>query len=219
MTTVQKIQGIAEIVCGDQPTWLALREQVMAALILVHDDEPRAIDLIKKVLTTGSPQARAESREELRSILGEITDAYVKRGKSWKPDCRHITGPRMIEELMHTWSIYQMESEYPTGESSYALARKTSWALHSIGADQLGLTEYPINYKSWRGVAALAVSGASNAVHNKDELIAFVKYAGKHPNLKLVLDIARDRNTIDAKMIEHVIKQAGITDPLRRGTL
>jgi hypothetical protein len=219
VTTVQRLQAIAEVICGAEPTWVALREQVVAALALVHDDDPRAIDLINKVLITGSTQAQEESREELRSMLGEVTDAYVKSGKEWKSECLHITGPRMIEELMHTWSIYQMESEYPTGESSYALARKTSWALHSIGAAQLGLTGYPVNYESWRGVAALAISGASNTVHNKKTLTAFVRYAGSHPDLKSVLDAARDRHTIDVDLIEQVIKHAGTTDPLRRGTL
>jgi hypothetical protein len=125
----------------------------------------------------------------------------------------------MIEELMHTWSIYQMQAEYPTGESSYALARKTSWALHSIGAAQLGLTEYPVNYESWRGVAALAISGASNEVKDKRTLTTFARYAGSHPDLKAVLDIARERSTINVELIEQVIKQSGTNDPLRRGAL
>jgi hypothetical protein len=219
VTTVQKLRDIAEMICGSDMEWVAVKQQIIAALVLVQDDEPRAIGLIRKVLTTGSAQAREESREELRNMLGEVTDSYVKNGKDWKNDCGHITGPRMIEELMHTWSVYQIQAEYPTGDSSYALARKTSWALHSIGAAQLGLTEYPVNYESWRGIAALAISGASNEIKDKRALTLFARYAGNHPDLKAVLDIARERNTIDVEMIEQVIKQSGTNDPLRRGTL
>jgi hypothetical protein len=196
-----------------------LREQIVAALVLIHDDEPSAIDLISKVLTTGSAQAREESREELRSMLGEVTDSYAKNGKDWKNDCGHITGPRMVEELMHTWNIYQLEELYPTGDSSYASARKLGWALYAIGPTQLGLTDYPVNYESWRGLAALAASGASNSVHSKEELTIFVRYAGSHPDLRAVLDIARERNTIDVELIEQVIKQSGTINPLRQGTL
>lgn len=219
MTTLSKFQEIAEMICGNEPTWLALREQIVAALVLVDDNEPRATELIHKVLTTGCALAREESREELRGMLGEVTDSYAKNGKNWKDDCTHITGPRMIEELMHTWNIYQLEETYPTGDSRYASARKMGWALYAIGPAQMGLTEYPINYESWRGVAALAASGASNSVHSKSELTAFVRYAGSHPDLKAVLDIARERDTIDVELIEAIIKQSGTIDPLRRGAL
>lgn len=219
MTTVEKLQAIAEVICGTEPTWVALKEQIVAALILIQDDEPRAIELIHKVLTTGCARARQESREELRSMLGEVTDSYAKNGKDWKDDCAHITGSRMIEELMHTWNIYQLEEMYPTGDSHYASARKMGWALYAVGPNQLGLTEYPVNYESWRGLAALAASGASNSVHSRDELTAFVRYAGTHPDLKAVLDIARDRDTIDVDLIDGVIKQSGSSDPLRRGAL
>lgn len=219
MTPIENLEEIAEVICGAEPTWVALREQIIAALVLVQDDEPRAIELIRKVLTTGSAKAREESREELRSMLGEITDSYVKNGKDWKTDCLHITGPRMIEELMHTWNIYQLEDLYPTGDSHYASARKMGWALHAIALEQLGLIEYPINFENWRGVAALAASGASNSVHDKSELTTFVRYTGNHPDLKAVLDIARERDTIDVDLIDAVIKQSGSSDPLRRGAL
>lgn len=219
MNELERLQSLSEVISGEEPSWFALREQTTAALVLVQDDEPQAIDLIEKVVTTGSDRARRESRAEVRSILGEIAEAYTKKGSSWKEDCGHIIGPRMIEELMHTWNIFEMESIYPTGSSHFASARKMGWALQAVGPGELGLTTYPVNYESWRGLAALAASGASNSVHDRSELLRFVVYAGKHSDIKAVLDVARDRETIDADLIEGVIRQSGSSNALKKGAL
>lgn len=219
MTLSHNLKRLAEEVTGDNPEWVALKDQIMAALVLVHDDEPHAISFIHHLLTTGSPEALAETREEVRSMLGEITDAYVKLGNNWKQGCRHLIGSRMVEELMQTWSIYQLEAEFPSGQSRYALARKTSWAYHSIDSAKLNLTSYPVNYELWRGVAALGVSGASNAVHSKTERTEFVKYAGRHHDIKAVLEVAQERNTIDPALIEYLIRQSGNHNPLGPGAL
>lgn len=222
MRSIKSIhEELVAIICAPEGSeWSPLKEQVREALALVHKDEHHATKLIKKVLTTGSARAREESREEVLSMFGEITEAYAKDPSTWKIECPHILGPSMIEEIMHTWVIYNINDEYRTGDSIFALARKTSWALHSVGKDQLNLTSYPVSYESWRGIAALAVSKASNAVYDKEELLAFVKYAGHHPDLKSVLDTARERNTIEVELIETIVSnQKGIAKPLRNGTL
>jgi hypothetical protein len=173
-------------------------------LELIHEDTPYMADLMKRVLTTGSENAKRTASLHIMTNVKMFRDGMMQ----------FISGDSMADELRLHWNDANVRDESGRGESD-----SSKRAKDAIKEDFK--KPYPDTDAYWRGLAAARIvyEETDGAVNMSPSIEFILKRAGDHPDIASVINIAVDRRTLDMDVIEHVINDSKEALPLRGGVL
>lgn len=209
-------EKLAEVIFEDVSADLAnfTLAQITEALDAIHEYDPNAIGFMEKVLSTGPQSARDAAAYKLSSITENIAEA-LETGESWLDRCSRTLGSELVNSVMSAWSVQCVIEEYRDVEA-YRITMWADKARFALRIDDLELTQHPVSFEDWRGLAALGavrIEGSS-----PEQIKGFIRYAGPAQELTIVIDTARERGTLDPVAVDAVINGSNAS-ALRSGAL
>lgn len=163
-----------------------------------------AIKLLQKGSLTGRELAR---RSLADSIDDTIYELQYNDGDHYQPD----TG---VTSRMHqAWSCGNVIEEASIPDED----REDLGLIFSILRGSYNNPNDAEWY--WRGVAALAFTDLWINEEALDRDFDFIEFAGTHDDIALVISTAKERHTLNCKLLQAVISQSSGNRPLCSGSL
>jgi hypothetical protein len=211
------ISLLAELVYPDP---LERPENAAQRLLLVHADHAPSIDLFTRFLTTGNENAREGTRVIIKGILALILDAQAPDEGDDPEDFQDAYYPLATANVRRFWNTMNVLHEC---DSTRGL--DDGWdEVYQISVTETlhrhldpEVNKYPERDEYWRGMAVLSLTRA-----HPDEKYShsFIEWAGTSSNPKAVLDVVRERDSLNVNTLIGIIGEySKVSTPLRNGTL
>jgi hypothetical protein len=181
-------------------------ERFTKDFVNLMENYPRLAATTERTFTTGTDRARRLAMRIADNFLSILRQTYNGYAPEKFEDIFN-------KQLLERWNAYNVGEETGLAES---LEMNTPSRI-SIPEDVL----YRFDDAAWRGYAAarlaFEVPGARGSTGN---IMEFIYWAGKRDDLRDVIDLARDRGSMDPKVLEPLISaSADNSTALRDGLL
>ena len=196
----------------------------------IDDDNSTTLDLFKRCLTTGSPEARHHAKAYVHEMISDIKEAADSSGSgfkdeadgygdfefeyddhwNWVDNCQDSWFPRSSHNMLRLWNAYNVMDETGEGE-------KRTDTLYDI--TELGVTLSELDPENnrlsltdgfWRAAAAVSLSRIDIAPTDRQEcenLKDFIPWAGSHPDIAMVISTVAERQTVHKETLEEIIAE------------
>lgn len=206
------------------------QDEMLEALKLLRKDSATTVPMMKKLVSTGTPQARRLAASIVRRNCLFVTEArkWEDRDPDWRNRVELVWYPNGAPQVLHYWVMGNILDE--TGSISGIVGIiDTAMLISGVDNAAHGVTTsgYPSALQKgtetyWRGLSALFLS---KVVYRADkELRAraqakarydfyahvddFVEWAGNHEDINTVIDTARRHKTIVVADLKDLISQS-----------
>lgn len=187
---------------------------------LVHEDDETTIPLAVELLTTGSELSQRNVSNVLDIAIDKMGDAYAASDTNpeWKQTCPSSFSPDIKQRMIGAWHIGNLIEETgvkmnPIDLQSRVMRYDMEFNIGDLDGDRSEKQSY------WRGLAVLAIINPP-LKDTKTILPGFVTWVAEHPDPRRVIDLVRERNTLDVRILSGVIKdQDQIASSLRDGAI
>jgi hypothetical protein len=163
-------------------------------------DNPETAGVITRLLTTGSERAK-------QTIIPRIIDHVENYQEVRQEDA----GEHLMHHALELWHTVETSREI-----SHAFPLEDDIFIHTYTDTEKWsdlLTDW-----FWRGTIAFnVVMEFQSSSTLQGEMRSFVRYAGNHQNIGMVVKTAIDRQTLDTEIISYVL--GGPASALNEGTL
>jgi hypothetical protein len=201
------------------PNPLERPENAAQRLLLVHADNAPSIELFTRLLTTGHENARESARFIIKGILALISDAQNPADGDDPEDFQDAYHPLATANVRRVWNTFNVSIECgKVGDDDcwnevYQLGVTETLHQH-LGPE---VNNYPERDEYWRGMALLSLTRLHPVEKDCPE---FIDWAGASSNARAVLEVAKERNTINATTLVGVMgEHSKVSMPLRNGAL
>lgn len=194
-----------------------------AYLSLMEEDDKRTIPLAIRLLTTGSDIARSQVRATLESALYRLADAYGNSDvdELWRDRCREAMSPYIKHNMLAAWSASDLIDELEIDTNPTLLGDRVTMIDDDLATqlDRSGDEKY------WRGLAITALTGIKvDRFNPQDKSLknarVFAPWAGKHEDPARLIEIAKERGTLEVRTLLGVMDEQDKTAAaLRDGNL
>jgi hypothetical protein len=191
-------------------------------LDLLRKDNPKTLPQISELLTTGNETARKLATRKFSLLLNEIANAYTANPAKWIRGMPPKTGsPQMEAEIAKNWAIGNVAEELGIDMSSDREYHNIHGPVSNTHFLQQGGTTNSAAKTTayWRGTIAFNQTTIEWRERDKHKVHAFISWAGKQENLRMVIDLASERNTLDVDTLAGVLKEQDSLSPVRDGVL
>lgn len=201
------------------PGPLGRPENTAQRLLLVHADNAPSIELFTRLLTTGHENARESTRFIIKGILALISDAQNPADGDDPEDFQDAYHPLSTAHVRRVWNTFNVSIECgKVGDDDcwdevYQLGVTETLHLHLDPE----VNKYPERDEYWRGMAVLSLT----RLHPVEKDCAeFIEWAGSSNHARAVLEVAKERNTINVTTLVGIMDEhTKVATPLRNGTL
>lgn len=187
----------------------------------LDENDKTAVPLLISLLTTGSEGTRSHARMALATTFYDLvtwqgTAAYSgpwtnQSVDPWAQDIKHKT-----ISAWHAMSVIEETGGVEKPEELAKAMEKLDLFLHPLST-RGDRSEFPTY---WRGLAATALTNVEATDSNRKDAFQFPVWAGNHEDIDRVIEIAKERQTLNIPTITGIMgMQDQTVAPLRRGTL
>lgn len=167
---------------------------------------PRLAATTERTFTTGADSSRQLSMAITENFLSLLR----------KPGFMHEDFDAIFnKQLLERWNACNVGEE--TGLNGTLEINVPSYVI-SVPED----LEYDLDDAAWRGYAAARFAfEAPGARGNEGDIVDFIYWAGEQDDLRTVIDLARDRGTMDPKVLQPLMEaiKDNHSDVLQSGLL
>jgi hypothetical protein len=157
------------------------------------DKYPRLAATTERTFTTGDDSSRILAMRVTENFL-----SLLRQSNFIHEDFEDIFNRQLLER----WNAHNVGEETGLAET---LRMSSPSRLISIPEDVL----YRFDDVAWRGYAAWRLAfEVPGARGNSGNLMEFIYWAGKRDDLRAVIDLARDRGSMDPKVLEPLMDAA-----------
>lgn len=189
---------------------IALDSKKAKALEAMHQRDERTLATLERLLTTGSESAKKEVAVVVQRII-----SILRIDRSFEKDA---VPADFRTNMLRIWNSANVHNESGTTNPLDNLFED----LVELEAIIPELDESNGNADRdsyWRGESALAITRVlidPEDTERRSQVQTFVEWAGNHPDIRSVIDLAIDRQSIDRELLDPIL--SGYS-PLRNGQL
>lgn len=221
LTVKETIERVARLLYTETDGSFGLTEKTVDVLSRMHDDNSGTLALFIKCMTTGSENSKDCVNLLIREMIQKVRKAdelTAQDGLCLTDDDYQSWYPTSHIRVLQLWNTYNVLDEAgiqdDTGEIMDSISYIAGGMNHEYEEDLREL----LRDKYWRGVAAVSatrVYGASTSDSRE-----YRKWAGEHPDVGSVIQIASERDTLNVATIGAVLDaRKSSIKPLQEGVL
>lgn len=196
-------------------------EDAEKCLELLQEKDDGVLPLAWELLTTGNSDGRKLVAGKLAENMLSIAESYEKNPAKWRRTT--FKNRFLAPELAKVWSIANVCEEL--GMSLDIDDKKSFYQVYGPISNYhyvLHQGMYPkaaVEPDYWRGFIALFHVKSERPYIDIENAEPFMTWAGKHENLRAVVDVARERETLDVNTLSGVLEDQNPSSPVRDGVL
>lgn len=182
---------------------------------ILNDDEANTLPVFLRCLTTGTEEARELAEEILTDIFDDMHKAKsaFEQTLQWEDRCRDAFHPHAVRQVLCGWNAMNVLSEIDEldEESSGDIIDLIEGNREDYAVLVPALAGYPVTDEYWRGVAAFAATCILPGQDSASDINGYLELTGTHPDLRRVIHLARERNTVNADELKAIMQEQDAT--------
>lgn len=194
-------------------------------LEMINKDHAESVSLFIRLLASGTEAARDRALGVIKTNLIDIQDAFdsFRHGESgspnWWEDCIDSWHPTADSNVLRAWHTMTVIEEADNGVNANDVFYQISDLEIMFTAVDPRFQNYPTEDGFWRGVAALAMCEEAPYKEEDSTLKKFIEWAGNHDDVRKVIGVAKERDTIRVDVLEDILSRQDANSPVREGLL
>jgi hypothetical protein len=186
----------------------------------IREDDEATIPLAVELLTTGNDLAQRHVSNVLDEAIQTMGDAYAESNSDyqWQQSCPDSFSPVIKQKMLAAWHVGNFIEEAEVATNHMDVQGRVMRYDMILNIDDLD-GDRSENTSYWRGLAVLAI--INPPLKDKGSYLrGFVTWAAEHPDPRRVIDIVRERGTLNVDVLASLMnEQNGTVTSLRSGSL
>lgn len=211
------------------------QDEMLESLKLLRKDSSVTVPLMKRLVSTGTPQARKLAASVVRRNCHFIAEArkWEDRDPDWKNRVELVWNPNGASEILRRWVLGSILDETGGVYEDALLIAGVDAAAHGMTTSGFTSAVKKNTESYWRGLSALYLSkvvfradkelrarAQSKARYDfYAQVDEFIEWAGNYDNINTVIDTAREHKTIVVADLKDIIAQSVATPALAKGVI